>query len=96
MTCCNLHRPKVLDVLLHEHVDYKLHVMFGRWLGSRGVFKRLARALIRLRVCAGWSGPLLVAQTSLLEISCPGSCPGSNMLAIVFVMLCMYMVGEGP
>ena len=30
-------------------------------------------ALIRLRVCAGWSEPLLVAQTTLLEISCHGS-----------------------
>ena len=31
-------------------------------------------ALIRLRVCAGWSEPLLVAHTTLLEISCRGSC----------------------
>ena len=30
-------------------------------------------ALIRLRVCAGWSEPLLVAHTTLLEISCRGS-----------------------
>ena len=29
-------------------------------------------ALIRLRVCAGWSEPLLVAHTTLLEISCLG------------------------
>ena len=34
---------------------------------------RLAKALIRLRVCAGWSEPLLVAHTTLLEISCRGS-----------------------
>ena len=34
---------------------------------------RLAKALIRLRVCAGWSEPLLVAHTTLLEISCCGS-----------------------
>ena len=26
-----------------------------------------------MRVCAGWSKPLLVAHTTLLEISCPGS-----------------------
>ena len=32
-----------------------------------------AKALIRLRVCAGWSEPLLVAHTTLLEISCQGS-----------------------
>ena len=33
-------------------------------------FKWPAKALIRLRVCAGWSEALLVAHTSLLEISC--------------------------
>ena len=37
------------------------------------IFKRLAKALIRLRVCTGWSEPLLVAHTTLLEISCHGS-----------------------
>ena len=30
-------------------------------------------ALIRLRVCAGWSELLLVAHSTLLEISCHGS-----------------------
>ena len=34
---------------------------------------RQAKALISLRVCAGWSEPLLVAHTTLLEISCHGS-----------------------
>ena len=29
--------------------------------------------MIRLRVRAGWSGPLLVVHTTLLEISCRGS-----------------------
>ena len=37
------------------------------------MFKRLAKFLIRLRVCAGGSEPLLVAYTTLLEISCCGS-----------------------
>ena len=37
------------------------------------IFKRLAKALIRLHICAGWSEPLLVAHTILLEISCPSS-----------------------
>ena len=37
------------------------------------IFKRQAKALIRLRVYAGWSEPLLVAHTTLLEISCRGS-----------------------
>ena len=30
-------------------------------------------ALIRLRICAGWSEPVLIAHTTLLEISCRGS-----------------------
>ena len=34
---------------------------------------RLAKGLIRLRICAGWSEALLVAHTTLLEISCHGS-----------------------
>ena len=29
--------------------------------------------MIRLRVCAGWSEPLLVAHTTLFKISCRGS-----------------------
>ena len=37
------------------------------------LFKRQANALIRLRECADWSEPLLVAHTTLLEISCHGS-----------------------
>ena len=37
------------------------------------MFMRLANALNRLRICAGWSEPLLVAQATLLEISCRGS-----------------------
>ena len=40
---------------------------------SHRIFKLLAKALIRLRVCAGWSEPLLVAHTTLLEISSCGS-----------------------
>ena len=36
-------------------------------------FKRLAKALIRLCVCAGWSESSLVAHITLLEISCRGS-----------------------
>ena len=42
-------------------------------LNTHGIFKRLAKTLIRLRVCAGWSEALLVAHTTLLEISCHGS-----------------------
>ena len=51
----------------------KLQMMFGQLLNSHSIFKRQAKALIRLRVCAGWSEALLVALTTLLEISCRGS-----------------------
>ena len=37
------------------------------------ILKRLAKALTRLHICAGWSEAYLVAHTTLLEISCPGS-----------------------
>ena len=48
-------------------------MMFSQMLNTHRIFKRVAKALIRLRVCAGWSEPLLVAHTILLEISCRGS-----------------------
>ena len=37
------------------------------------IFKRLAKVLIRLCAFAGWSEPLLVEHTTLLQISCRGS-----------------------
>ena len=37
------------------------------------MLKRQAKALIRLRVCAVWSEPLLVAHNTMLEIACRGS-----------------------
>ena len=48
-------------------------MVFSQWLNTHRIFKRLAKALIRLRICAGWSYVLLVAHTRLLEISCRGS-----------------------
>ena len=33
------------------------------------VFKRVAKALIRLPICPGWSKPLVLAHTTLLEIA---------------------------
>ena len=37
------------------------------------MFKRFAKALMRLCVCAGWSEPLLVTHTTYSEIPCRGS-----------------------
>ena len=48
-------------------------MIFSQKLNNHRIFKGLAKALIRLRVCAGWSEALLVAHTILLEISCRGS-----------------------
>ena len=47
--------------------------MFGQSPMIHRVLKQLAKALIRLHVCAGWSELLLVAHTTFLEISCRGS-----------------------
>ena len=44
--------------------------------------------LIRLRVCAGWSEPLLVAYTTMLEISCRGSYKSFSSLPSLQRTLC--------
>ena len=41
-------------------------------LNCHRIFKGLAKALIRLRICAGWSEPLLVTHATLWEISFHG------------------------
>ena len=48
-------------------------MVFSQYLNNHRILKGLAKALIRLRICAGWSEALLVAHTTLLEISCTGS-----------------------
>ena len=48
-------------------------MMFSQWPKSHGIFKPLAKALIRLPVCAGLAELLLVAHTTFLEMSCRGS-----------------------
>ena len=45
-------------------------MLFCLYINSHRIIKRLAKAPIRLRICAGWSEPLLVAHTTLFEISC--------------------------
>ena len=48
-------------------------MVFSQELNKHRILKRLAKALIRLCVCAGWFKALLVAHTTLLEIACTGS-----------------------
>ena len=64
--------------MTEKHICSNLHVFY-----SYRIFKRPAKALISLHVCAGWSEPLMVAHTTLLEISCHGS----------FVLICMCPQG---
>ena len=54
-------------------LSLEIEMTFGQQLNTHKKFKWLAKALIRLRVCAGWSEALLVAYNTLLEISCRGS-----------------------
>ena len=53
-------------------------MVFSQWFNDHRILKQLAKALIRLRICAGWSEALLVAHTTLLEISCTGSYTHAN------------------
>ena len=40
----------------------------SKWCSVSSLTVRLAMALIRRRICAGWSEPLIVSHTTLLEI----------------------------
>ena len=53
---------------------------------------RLAKALIRLRACVGWSASLLVAITTWLETSSRGS----NMYTITQTVFPVYNNGRCP
>ena len=51
----------------------KRKMISSQQLNTHIIFRRQAKALIRLRVCIGRSEALLVAHTKLSEISCTGS-----------------------
>ena len=42
-----------INEALDEHLALKLQIMFVQWITTHRIFKRLAMALIRRRVCAG-------------------------------------------
>ena len=67
-----LDQKRVFAMVNHRSL-IKSIIDFGQWPKSHVIFKRQAKALIRLRICAGWSEPLLVALTTLLESTCCGS-----------------------
>ena len=65
--------PTMWNVRLAK-TPFKLRNSKYFWVSSLTLIEySIAKTLIRLRVCAGWSEPLLVAHTTLLEISCRGS-----------------------
>ena len=53
---------------------------------------RPAKALVSLRICAGWSEPLLVVHTTLLEISCHGSIMTSRMRILSEFIFIQHML----
>ena len=69
----NIWFPTSVD--LHEPVQPPVKLRNSKWCSVSSltvrIFKRLVMALIRVH--AGWSESLLVAHTTLLEISCTGS-----------------------
>ena len=58
-----------------------LSIVCGNPLNHR-IFKGPAKALIRLRVCTGWSEPLLVAHTTV----------GNFMLWLIYNFVMVYVV----
>ena len=75
-TTCDFHQCGIMtSVDSEEPVQPPFKLRNSRWcsVSSLIIFKRLAKALIGLRVYAGWSEALLVVHTTLLEISCRGS-----------------------
>ena len=52
-----------------ESVQLSFKLRYSKCCSGHRMLKRLAKALIRLRVCAGWSEPLLVALSTLLELA---------------------------
>ena len=66
-------------------------MMFGQKRNIHRIFKPLAKAMIRLRECPGWSGAVLVAHTTLLEISCHGSTVNNIVLSLVTVNLLVWI-----
>ena len=77
---CDFQQCDILtSVDSYKPVQPPLKLRNSKWCSvstnSHRIFKRQAKALIRLHVCAGWSEALLVVHTKLLEISCVGSIP---------------------
>ena len=62
-------------------------MMFSQQLNTHRLLKRLAKALIRLCLWAGWSEALLVAHTTMLEIPCHSSLDFPQGVTLMYVGL---------
>ena len=62
----------------------------------RPPFKRLAKALISLRTCAGWSKPLVLAHTTLLEISYFGPFIGAKNALRLYIRTKLHLSDKEP
>ena len=60
------------------------------------VFKQLAKALIRLRKWADWSKPLVLAHTTLLEISYFGPFIGAKNALRLYIRAKLHLSDKGP
>ena len=60
------------------------------------VFKQLAKALTRLRKCADWSKPLVLAHTTLLEISYLGLFIGAKNALRLYIRTKLHLSHKEP
>ena len=67
-------KSEIQTSLLSYRDLLKIEILFVAILDIILSIKRKTKALIRLRVCAGWSAPLLFANTRRQAFSRPGLC----------------------
>ena len=72
LTCAFQQWGNLTRVASNEPVQPPFKFRNSKWCSVSSITVILAKALIRLRVCAGWSEALLVTHTTLLEISYRG------------------------
>ena len=71
---CDFQQCGILtSVYAGEHVQPPFKLRTSKRCSASSLTQRRVKALIRLRVCAGWSEPLLVSHITLLKISSNGS-----------------------
>ena len=90
-TTCDFQQYGILtNVDSDEHVQPPFKLRNFKLYSVSSLFMRLAKALLRLRTCAGWSDALLVAHTTFLEISCRGSFGIFKLKRRLYRLICLY------